>query len=81
MAENEESGSPGWRSSISLASMAFPVRDDGCDSPLKRIQNSVSRVLKGFSQPSDKKSLAYNPEVLTKQKRQWASFQLQSLVY
>lgn len=77
--ETEESGSPGWRSSISLPSVTFSSRGDGCDSPLKRIQNSVSRVLKGFSQPSDKKCLAYNPEVLTKQKRQWASFQLQSL--
>lgn len=77
--ESEESGSPGRRPAISLPSMVFTSRDDGRDSPLTRLQNSVSRVLKGFSQPSDRRNVTYNPEVLTKQKRQWASFQLQSV--
>lgn len=101
MAENEASGSQGWRSSLSLPSsedvaravaaaatsvssprpsVVFSSNDDGSHSPLKRIQNQVSKVLKGFSKSSDKRSLTYNPEVLTKQKRQWASFQLESLV-
>ncbi|KAL9224667.1 hypothetical protein vseg_000682 [Gypsophila vaccaria] len=60
-------------------SIVFSSADEGCNSPLKRIQNQVSKVLKGLSKPSDKRGLSYNPEVLTKQKRQWASFQLQSL--
>ncbi|CAL5374846.1 unnamed protein product [Camellia sinensis] len=38
-------------------------------------------VLKGFSQPPEVKSGTYNPEVLTSQKRQWASVQLQSLFH
>lgn len=61
-------------------SVVFSSNDDECDSPLKRIQNQVSKVLKGFSQSFEKKSPTYNPEVLTKQKRQWASFQLEYLV-
>ncbi|CAO2841991.1 unnamed protein product [Amaranthus hypochondriacus] len=60
-------------------SVVFSPNDDECDSPLKRIQNQVSKVLKGFSQSFEKKSPTYNPEVLTKQKRQWASFQLEYL--
>lgn len=60
-------------------SVVFSSNDDGCHSPLKRIQNQVSKVLKGLSHSPDKRSLSYNPEVLTKQKRQWASFQLESL--
>lgn len=60
-------------------SVVFSSNEDGGNSPLKRIQNQVSKVLKGFSQSSDKRNLNYNPEVLTKQKRQWASFQLEYL--
>ncbi|XP_074273614.1 uncharacterized protein LOC141597157 isoform X2 [Silene latifolia] len=60
-------------------SIIFSSNDEGNNSPLKRIQNRVSKVLKGLSKPSDKRGPTYNPEVLTKQKRQWASFQLQSL--
>ncbi|XP_021715014.1 uncharacterized protein LOC110682988 [Chenopodium quinoa] len=60
-------------------SVVFSSNDSGSNSPLKRIQNQVSKALKGLSQTPDKRILTYNPEVLTKQKRQWASFQLQSL--
>ncbi|KAL8189081.1 hypothetical protein R6Q57_029342 [Mikania cordata] len=48
-------------------------------SPLQKLQSQVFRVLKGLSPPSEEKSRTYNPEVLTSQKRQWASFQLQAL--
>ncbi|XP_057467763.1 uncharacterized protein LOC130757121 [Actinidia eriantha] len=60
-------------------SVVFSSKDDNSDSPLQKLQNQVSRVLKGFSHPPEVKSVTYNPEVLTSQKRQWASFQLQSL--
>lgn len=61
-------------------SVVFSSNDDGGNSPLKRIQNQVSKVLKGLSPSPDKRSVTYNPEVLTKQKRQWTSYQLESLV-
>ncbi|XP_071715418.1 uncharacterized protein [Rutidosis leptorrhynchoides] len=48
-------------------------------SPLQKLQNQFVRVLKGLSSPLEDKSQTYNPEVLTSQKRQWASFQLQAL--
>ncbi|XP_057471720.1 uncharacterized protein LOC130760433 isoform X1 [Actinidia eriantha] len=57
-------------------SVLFSSKDDINDSPLKKLQNQVSRVLKGFSHPAEVKSVTYNPEVLTSQKRQWESFQL-----
>ncbi|KNA07225.1 hypothetical protein SOVF_173800 [Spinacia oleracea] len=60
-------------------SVVFSSNDDGGNSPLKRIQNQVSKVLKGLSPSPDKRSVTYNPEVLTKQKRQWTSYQLESL--
>ncbi|XP_075517536.1 uncharacterized protein LOC142551919 [Primulina tabacum] len=46
---------------------------------LHRLQQHVSRIIKGLSSPPEVKSGPYNPEILTSQKRQWASFQLQSL--
>ncbi|CAL5321810.1 unnamed protein product [Camellia sinensis] len=61
-------------------SVVFSSKDDNGNSPLHKLQHQVSRVLKGFSQPLEVKSGAYNPEVLTSQKRQWASVQLQSLL-
>ena len=61
-------------------SVVFSSKDDNSDSRLQKLQNQVSRVLKGFSHPPEVKRVTYNPEVLTSQKRQWASFQLQSLV-
>ncbi|XP_076905830.1 uncharacterized protein LOC143561715, partial [Bidens hawaiensis] len=45
---------------------------------LQKLQNQVYRVLKGLSQTTEEKS-SYNPEVLTTQKRQWASFHSQAL--
>ncbi|XP_028069004.1 uncharacterized protein LOC114271591 [Camellia sinensis] len=59
--------------------VVFSSKDDNGNSPLHKLQHQVSRVLKGFSQPPEVKSGTYNPEVLTSQKRQWASVQLQSL--
>ncbi|KAL9266095.1 DENN domain-containing protein [Drosera capensis] len=102
MSENEESGSPGWSSSLVVQteefakafvsvtaaattarsprpSVVFPSNDDNSNSQLQKLRGQVSRVLKGFSQSPETKSRTYNPEVLTTQKRQWASFQLQSL--
>ena len=52
-----------------------------CGSQFQKLQRHVSRVLKGFSQPPEVRRRTYNPEVLTSQKRQWASFQLQYLVW
>ncbi|XP_024979404.1 uncharacterized protein LOC112516547 isoform X1 [Cynara cardunculus var. scolymus] len=65
--------SPSPRPSVVFSSKA----DTG--SHLQKLQNQVFRVLKGLSPPSEEKSRTYNPEVLTSQKRQWASFQLQAL--
>ncbi|CAL5362445.1 unnamed protein product [Camellia sinensis] len=61
--------------------VVFSSKDDNGNSPLHKLQHQVSRVLKGFSQPPEVKSGTYNPEVLTSQKRQWASVQLQSLFH
>ncbi|KAI8553370.1 hypothetical protein RHMOL_Rhmol05G0010300 [Rhododendron molle] len=60
-------------------SVVFSSKDDNGNSPLQKLQHHVSRVLKGFSQTPEVQNGTYNPEVLTSQKRQWASFQLQSL--
>ncbi|XP_076890631.1 uncharacterized protein LOC143541785 [Bidens hawaiensis] len=59
-------------------SAVFSSKGDS-GSPLQKIQNQVFRVLKGLTPPPEEKSRTYNPEVLTSQKRQWASFQLQAL--
>lgn len=61
-------------------SVVFSSKDHNGNSPLQKLQHHVSRVLKGFSQTPEVQNGTYNPEVLTSQKRQWASFQLQSLV-
>ncbi|KAF7112787.1 hypothetical protein RHSIM_RhsimUnG0192400 [Rhododendron simsii] len=63
----------------SRPSVVFSSKDDNGNSPLQKLQHHVSRVLKGFSQTPEVQNGTYNPEVLTSQKRQWASFQLQSL--
>lgn len=60
-------------------SVVFSSRDDNSNSQLHKLQSQVTRALKGFSPPPEVKG-AYNPEVLTSQKRQWSRFQLQSLV-
>lgn len=61
-------------------SVIFSSKDENGGSQLQKIQHQVASILKGFSQPREVKSVTYNPEVLTSQKRQWASFQLQYLV-
>lgn len=60
-------------------SVVFSSKDDSGNNQIQKLQRQVTKVLKGFSQPSQLKSLNYNPEVLTSQKRQWANIQLQSL--
>lgn len=58
-------------------SVVFSSKDD--NSQLQKLQNQLTRLLKGFSHTPEVKGVNYNPEILTSQKRQWASFQLQSL--
>ncbi|KAG2712781.1 hypothetical protein I3760_04G142100 [Carya illinoinensis] len=60
-------------------SAVFSSKEDDGGSPIQKMQRQVTRVLKGFSQPPEVKSASYNPEILTSQKRQWASFQSQYL--
>ncbi|XVF88877.1 hypothetical protein PTKIN_Ptkin19aG0086000 [Pterospermum kingtungense] len=57
----------------------YSSKDENGGSQFQKLQRHVSRVLKGFSHPPEKRSGTYNPEVLTSQKRQWANFQLQYL--
>nr|GME11691.1 DENN (AEX-3) domain-containing protein [Ipomoea batatas] len=59
-------------------SVVYSAKDD-TGSPMKKLQNQVSKLIKGLSSPPEAKSRLYNPEILTSQKRQWANFQLQSL--
>lgn len=60
-------------------SVVYSSKDDS-GSQLQKFQCQVTRLMKGLSSPPEVKSGAYNPEILTSQKRQWARFQLQSLV-
>lgn len=60
-------------------SVVFSSRDDDSSSPLKRLQNQVGRMLRGLSPSPEVKRTAYNPEILTSQKRQWARFQMEYL--
>lgn len=63
-------------------SVVFSSKEDNDDTRLQKLQRHVTRVLKGFSHSAEvQKTGTYNPEVLTSQKRQWASFQLQCLVW
>ncbi|KAL6523636.1 hypothetical protein OROGR_017239 [Orobanche gracilis] len=59
-------------------SVVYSSKDES-GSQLHRFQHHVSRILKGLSSPPQIKSGSYNPEILTSQKRQWATFQLQLL--
>lgn len=59
-------------------SVVYSSKDDS-GSQLQKLQRQVTRLMKGLSSPPEVKSGAYNPEILTSQKRQWARFQLQSL--
>lgn len=60
-------------------SVVYSSKDDS-GSQLQKFQRQVTRLMKGLSSPPEVKSGPYNPEILTSQKRQWARFQLQSLV-
>ncbi|KAE8714086.1 DENN domain-containing protein isoform 2 [Hibiscus syriacus] len=60
-------------------SAVYSLKDENTGSRFQKLQHHVSRVLKGFSQRTEVRRGTYNPEVLTSQKRQWASFQLQYL--
>ncbi|KAJ7955973.1 DENN domain containing protein [Quillaja saponaria] len=62
-------------------SVVFSSKDDNSGSPLQRLHNQFTRVLKGISHPPEVRIGSYNPEILTSQKRQWAHFQLQQLVH
>ncbi|KAI4344595.1 hypothetical protein L6164_011802 [Bauhinia variegata] len=57
----------------------FSSKDDNSGSQLQRLQHQVAKMIKGFSRSPEVKIANYNPEILTSQKRQWASFQLQYL--
>lgn len=71
--------SPVTTTVVSRPSVVFSSTDDNSGSPLQKLQKQVSKMLKGFSPPPEVRG-AYNPEDLTSQKRQWARFQLKSLV-
>ncbi|CAN1293315.1 DENN domain-containing protein 5B [Linum perenne] len=61
-------------------SVIFSSKEEVTGSPLQKFQRQVSKVIKGISPPRREVRIGnYNPEVLTSQKRQWASFQLQHL--
>ncbi|KAL1219792.1 DENN domain and WD repeat-containing protein SCD1 [Cardamine amara subsp. amara] len=56
-------------------SVVFSSKDEGSGSPLERLQRQVSKAVKNFYETPKTKSVMYNPEVLTSQKRQWAKYQ------
>ncbi|CAM0147375.1 unnamed protein product [Urochloa decumbens] len=58
-------------------SAVYPSKDES-GSPMQKLQQQFSRIMKGFSS-SPELSGPYNPEVFTTQKRQWSRFQLKSL--
>jgi len=59
-------------------SVVYSSKDES-GSPMQKLQQQFSKIMKGFSSSPDL-SGPYNPEVLTTQKRQWSRFQLKSLV-
>ncbi|GKV24758.1 hypothetical protein SLEP1_g34329 [Rubroshorea leprosula] len=63
----------------SRPSSVYSSKDENSGSKLQKLQRQVAKVIESFSQPTEVKTGNYNPEVLTSQKRQWASFQLQNL--
>lgn len=68
-------------SPTSSVNVAHSSKDDSSGSQLQRLQNQVTKMLKGFSRPPDVVNTNYNPEILTSLKRQWAAnFQLQNMV-
>ncbi|CAL0320265.1 unnamed protein product [Lupinus luteus] len=63
-------------------SVIYSSKDDRDGSQLQRLQNQVTKMIKGFSHPPEVKYTNYNPEILTRQKRQWAAnFQLKNMVH
>ncbi|KAF5179229.1 DENN (AEX-3) domain-containing protein [Thalictrum thalictroides] len=58
-------------------SAVFSIKDDS--SQLQKLQRQFTRVLQGSPPPTEVKRAAYNPEVLTSLKRQWARFQLHAM--
>ncbi|XP_020090289.1 uncharacterized protein LOC109711569 isoform X1 [Ananas comosus] len=58
-------------------SVVYSLRDDTSNSNLQKLRNQVTKMIKGYSPPPEVKG-TYNPEVLTRQKRQWARFHLKS---
>nr|KYP46856.1 DENN domain-containing protein 5B [Cajanus cajan] len=61
-------------------SVIYSSKNDHGGSQLQKLQHQVTKMIKGFSRPSDVQYANYNPEILTSQKRQWAeNFQLQYL--
>ena len=59
-------------------SVIYSSKNDHGGSQLQRLQHQVTKMIKGFSRPSEVKYANYNPEILTSQKRQWAAnFHLQ----
>ncbi|KAG2661949.1 hypothetical protein PVAP13_1KG112153 [Panicum virgatum] len=58
-------------------SVVYSSKDES-GSPMQKLQQQFSKIMKGFSSSPDL-SGPYNPEVLTTQKRQWSRFQLKSL--
>ncbi|XP_062221818.1 uncharacterized protein LOC133921095 isoform X2 [Phragmites australis] len=58
-------------------SVVYSSKDES-GSPMQKLQQQFSKILKGFSTSPDV-SGPYNPEVLTTQKQQWSRFQLKSL--
>lgn len=59
-------------------SVVYSSKDES-GSPMQKLQQHFSKIMKGFSSTPDL-SGTYNPEVLTTQKRQWSRYQMKSLV-
>ncbi|KAF1875437.1 hypothetical protein Lal_00006065 [Lupinus albus] len=60
-------------------SVIYSSKDDSGGSQFQRLQHQVTKMIKGFSHPTDVNT-NYNPEILTSLKRQWAAnFQLQHM--
>lgn len=58
-------------------SVVYSSKDES-GSPMQKLQQHFSKIMKGFSSAPDL-SGTYNPEVLTTQKRQWSRYQMKSL--
>ncbi|KAF5938631.1 hypothetical protein HYC85_022890 [Camellia sinensis] len=74
MVKNEDSGSPSWSASLFMQTIEDVARAVAAAAAAATTVRSPRPYV-----PPEVKSGTYNPEVLTSQKRQWASVQLQSL--